>query len=190
MTLFSQGAQQYPKQNPDKPAPLEVLAKIKPVVVRYLDFEGEAQVGTVEIHEDLVDDIKDFFEEANKLSFPIERVVKSSDEKYGWDDDKLMADNATTGFNYRLIKGTDRPSLHGQGRAFDVNDALNPFIRYVDGKPEVDPPGAVHNPEIPGTLTAEHPLVLFMKDRGWEWGGDWLPESGRTDYQHFQKAAE
>jgi len=181
--------EKLPMQNPEKPAPLEVLADIRSIRVKYLDFDSNEQIRTVEIHKDLVEDVKAFFEEALELKFPIQHVVKSSEDTYKWDDDKLMADNATTAFNYRLIKGTDRPSLHGLGRALDVNDALNPFIRYVDGEVFVDPPEAVYNPNIPGTLTADHPLVIFMKARGWEWGGDWLPESGRTDYQHFQKAA-
>jgi peptidoglycan L-alanyl-D-glutamate endopeptidase CwlK len=180
--------ERFPKQNPNKEAPVEVLQEIKSVRVRYYDFNGELQVGTVEIHKDLADDVKQFFEKAAELHFPIERVVKSSDEKYAWDDDALMADNATTGYNYRLIKGTDKPSLHGLGRALDINDALNPYVRYVDGQAITDPPGATYDPTVPGTLTAEHPLVIFMKNRGWEWGGDWTPESGRTDYQHFQKA--
>lgn len=179
----------HPKQNPENEAPLEILKSITPVRVGYIDFEGKAQAGTIEMHQDLVEDVKQFFELAKDLKFPIERVVKSSDSKYSWDDDTLMADNATTGYNYRLIKGTDRPSLHAEGRALDVNDALNPFIRYEDGKIYTDPEGAVYDPSRPGTLTAEHPLVQFMKKRGWEWGGDWTAESGRIDYQHFQKPA-
>jgi peptidoglycan L-alanyl-D-glutamate endopeptidase CwlK len=188
--LFLARRQRHPLPNPDKVAPPEVLADIKPIRVRYTDFEGNQQTGTIEIHKDLAEDVKQFFEKAVELGFPIQHVVKSSDEKYEWDDDKLMADNATTGFNYRLIKGTDRPSLHGLGRAFDVNDVLNPYIRYVEGEAFSDPEAAIYNPSVPGTLSADHELVSFMKSRGWEWGGDWLPESGRTDYQHFQKAAE
>ena len=39
-----------------------------------------------------------------------------------------------------------------------------------------------------GTLTKDHPLVIFMKERGWIWGGDWskIGDSG-VDYQHFEK---
>jgi len=180
----------FPKQNPKRPAPIEILQCIDSVKVVYVNFNGEVKSGTIEIHTDLSLDVKLFFEEALKLGFPVERVVKSSDSKYKWNDDALIADNATSGFNYRLIKGTDRPSLHGLGRAFDVNDVLNPYIRYVDDTVAVDPSYAVYDPSTPGTLTADHPLVVFMKKRGWEWGGDWTPESGRIDYQHFQKQAE
>ena len=188
--LFLAKRERFPKQNPNKPAPIEVLADIKSVQVRYIDFNGEQQIGTIETHKDLAADVKEFFEKAVELKFPIQHVVKSSDEKYAWDDDKLMADNATTAYNFRLIKGTDRPSQHGLGRALDINDALNPYVRYVNGEALTDPEGAVYDPSIPGTLTADHPLVLFLKERGWTWGGDWTKEEhGVTDYQHFDKKA-
>ena len=188
--LFLAKKEHYPKQNPNKPAPAEVLADIKSIQVRYIDFNGEQQIGTIEIHKDLAADVKEFFEKAVELEFPIQHVVKSSDEKYEWDDDKLMADSATTAYNYRLIKGTDRPSLHGLGRALDVNDALNPYVRYVNGEALTDPEGSTYDPTVPGTLTADHPLVVFLKERGWVWGGDWTEEEhGVTDYQHFDKKA-
>lgn len=178
---------QYPEQNPNKEAPIEILKEIVPLRVRYIDFDGVVQEGTIEVAKSVETDVKAFFEKAAELSFPIHKVVKSSDEAYHWDDDLLMKDNTTSGFNYRLIKGTDRPSAHGAGYAFDVNTALNPYVRYTDKGVEIDPPGVEYDPTQPGVLTSDHPLVEFMKKRGWEWGGDWPPESGRTDYQHFQK---
>ncbi len=108
--------------------------------------------------------------------------------EYARDDSKLMVANTTSGFNYRMIAGTNKVSKHGEGRAFDVNPRLKPYIRYApDGTPLViEPPGACWIPDIPGTLHVEHPLVMFMKSRGWAWGGDWTATSGRTDYQHFK----
>ncbi len=98
-----------------------------------------------------------------------------------------MAGNVSSAFNYRLIAGTDKPSLHGRGLAFDINPRQNPYIRYSGGKKIVRPHSAVWNKDKPGTLHAEHPLVLLMEGFGWEWADNWTPESGRTDYQHFQK---
>jgi hypothetical protein len=178
--------------NPDRPTPPEIEAQIVPLEVEYIDFGGHLQKGTIEINRSVSGDVQAFFEKALELKFPIEKVVKSSDVPYFWDDDKLMAANTSSGFNYRLIKDTDRPSLHGVGLAFDVNTRLNPFIRHKNGGTAKDPPDAVYDPSVPGTLYADHPLVLFMKDLGWEWGGDWrddVDENGnwRIDYQHFQK---
>ena len=181
--------------NPERPTPPEIEWQIVPLDIEYIDFNGEKKTGTIEVNRAVYDDVKDFFAKALELKFPIENVVRSSDPEYLWDDDKLMAANTTSGFNYRLIAGTDEPSLHGLGLAFDVNTELNPFIKYekTDGTPHVDPEGATYDPDVPGTLTADHPLVTFMKERGWEWGGDWARDDrpgkkSRTDYQHFQKA--
>lgn len=175
-------------RNPERPSPDDIIDHMAIVDVRYRGIDGEEHDGFIEIHEDLADDISAFFAAALESGFPIERVVRSSDPEFGWDDDKLMAANTTSGFNYRLIKGTDRPSLHGLGRAFDVNTRINPYVRYVDGEAVTDPEGAVYDPSVPGTLTADHPLVRLMRERGWTWGGDWTRENhGVTDYQHFEK---
>jgi copper oxidase (laccase) domain-containing protein len=180
--------------NPEKPTPPEIQKQIVPIDVAYVDFNNEVKYGIIEVNKAVAADVQAFFNEAIRLNFPIESVVKSSNSKYAWDDDKLMDANTSSGFNYRLIKGTDKPSLHGLGRAFDVNTRLNPFIRYdtQSGEPETDPVGAVYEPGKEGVLTADHPLVLFMKEKGWTWGGDWQRDdrpghSSRTDYQHFEK---
>jgi hypothetical protein len=174
--------------NPKNPAPDEVIADLAELTVGYFDFDGVHRIGIVEIHRDLSGGMLDFFYQALEMGFPISQIVRSSDEPYYWDDDKLMADNATSGFNYRNIAGTNRPSLHGLGRAFDVNPRHNPFVKLDDHGQvlRVDPPGACYVPCVPGTLHANHELVVMMKEQGWEWGGDWT--EGRVDYQHFQKA--
>ena len=80
-------------------------------------------------------------------------------------------------------------SFHARGLAIDVNTFLNPYI-YLDddGTVVTDPAGATYDPSKPGTLTADHPLVTFMKSRGWAWGGDWTLEADEViDYQHFEK---
>jgi peptidoglycan L-alanyl-D-glutamate endopeptidase CwlK len=176
--------------NPDHPAPHEIVRSIDEVNIRYFDTDGVYHDGTIEIHVDLADDVRGFFALAEELRFPIEHVVRSSDPEYAWDDDKLMAANTSSGFNYRLIKGTDRPSLHGLGRAFDINCRLNPYVRYAEDQEYIDPAGATYDPARPGTLASYSPLVLFMKEQGWTWGGDWTREEhGVTDYQHFEKRA-
>lgn len=182
--------------NPERPTPPEVEWQIVPLEVEYVDFKGVQKTGTIEVNRDVYDDVKAFFAKALEIGFPIENVVRSSDPEYLWDDDKLMAANTTSGFNYRLIAGTDEPSQHGWGRAFDVNTMLNPYIKYdkTDGTPHPQPSHAIYDPDKPGTLTADHPLVILMKERGWDWGGDWERddrpgEKSRKDLQHFEKRA-
>ena len=180
--------------NPERPTPPEIQKEITPLGVVYVDFDGNRQHGTIEVNKAIAADVEAFFEEALRINYPIERVVKSSDPEFGWDDDKLMDANTSSGFNYRLIKNTDKPSLHGLGRAFDINTRINPFIRWdgPTGEKEVDPAGAEYDPAVEGTLTEYHHLVVFMKSRGWTWGGDWQRDDrpgmpSRTDYQHFEK---
>lgn len=175
------------RSNPNLVCPQEILTKIRPLEVSYLGFDGSEHAGIIEVHESVADDVLAFFELAQQISFPIEKVVRASDRDFQWDDDKLMASNASSGFNYRLVAGSDRVSLHGKGLAFDVNPRQNPYIRFEQGEKIVAPPDAVWNPAVGGTLSAEHPLVKFMLERGWDWGGNWTEEDGRIDYQHFQK---
>jgi peptidoglycan L-alanyl-D-glutamate endopeptidase CwlK len=175
-------------QNPANPAPEDVIAALTEVEVSYVDFTGQQQTGVIEIHRELAEDVDVFFALALDLGFPIERVVRSSDGPYYWDDNRLMADNCSSGFNFRNIAKTNRPSLHGLGRALDINTRHNPFVKIgEDGQVvQVDPPGAIWVPFVPGTLHADHRLVQLMEGRGWEWGGRW--HDTRVDYQHFQKA--
>ena len=184
-----------PKDNPDKPAPIEILQQIVALPVDYIDFEGNEQHSVIEVNKAVAKDVEAFFVRALEIGFPIEKIVKSSDPDYGWDDGKLLKDNASSGFNYRLIKWNNKPSKHGLGLAFDINTRVNPYITYGPDGPEVDPPSAVYDSAAKGALYDGHPLVAFMKERGWEWGGDWKEEvdpetgkpTGRTDYQHFGK---
>lgn len=169
--------------SPNKPCPPEILARQLGIAVLYWGFDGKVHQGAIEVNEAVMRDIEDFFLLAFHERFPLERTLPASHPEFAWDDDKLMEGNVTSGFNYRTIAGTDKPSLHGLGLAFDVNPRQNPYHRLEDGREIVSPPGALWDPMVPGTLHADHVLVQFMESRGWEWGGQWeVP-----DYQHFQK---
>ena len=173
--------------NPAAHCPSDILAEQVALPVVYYDMDGLLQQRIIEINRAAANDVTAFFTLARKLKFPIAKVVRASDEPYRWDDLRLMADNATSGFNYRPVTKTGQPSWHALGLAFDVNTRLNPYISYYGGTEETEPDGATWDPTIPGTLYGSHPLVNLMKKRGWEWGGDWTRDSGRVDYQHFQK---
>ena len=176
-------------QNPNSPAPESVLAELTVVPVQYIGFDGNLHEGVLVIHQSVRDDIEAFFSLACELRFPIEKVIPISHPDYAWDDERSCADNNTSGYNYRLISGGTRLSNHARGLAFDVNPVQNPYIRYDQDLKEFFrvPPRSVYDETTAGTLTKSHPLVLLMKDRGWAWGGDWTPSSGREDFQHFEK---
>lgn len=177
------------KQNPESRCPDEILGALGLLDVRYISVDGKLHQGQIVIALHVMAEVEAFFQRALELKFPIEKVIPAADQRYGWDDQKMMADNDTSGFNYRVVAGTKRISQHGKGLAIDVNTRLNPYTRYDNKKKITHPLGAVWDKKIPGTLHNDHPLVLLMKGFGWEWGGNWtLEKDGIVDYQHFQKS--
>jgi peptidoglycan L-alanyl-D-glutamate endopeptidase CwlK len=178
------------RNNPESPAPEELLGDMQVLAVTYLGFDGKTHQGQMVVHKDVSEDVQGLFTLAQEVQFPIEKVIPIANPIYAWDDAVSCDDNNSSGFNYRHISGDpNRLSNHAKGRAFDLNPVQNIYIRYDKDLKEVfrAPATGVYDPTIPGTLHATHPLVLFLKERGWEWGGDWAPESGRVDYQHFEK---
>jgi len=65
--------------------------------------------------------------------------------------------------------------------AIDINPFQNPAV-YKSGK--TSPEGAVYNPQSPGTLTDNSKVTIYLKKKGWSWGGDW---NSLKDWQHFDK---
>jgi len=160
-------------------APKEIIDSLIIVDVEYYNFDKKLCKGQLVINYTLKEDILEAFELIKKLKFPIAKVIPIV--KYNWDDNKSMADNNTSAFNYRFIANTNRLSNHSWGRAIDINPFQNPAI-YNDGK--ISPSGAKYDTDAEGTLTANSDIVKFFKSRGWRWGGDW---TSLKDYQHFDK---
>ena len=177
------------RQNPQNRAPDEVIAALIVLSVVYYGYDEREHAGQIVVHRDVHDDVFAFFAHAYAIRFPIERVIPIADSRYAWDDEQSCRDNNSSGFNYRTITGSDRLSRHALGRAFDINPRENIYVRYDERGNEVYriPRDARYDVSVPGTLTTNHSLVVLMRLRGWVWGGDWLPESGRVDYQHFEK---
>ncbi len=177
-------------QNPNSIAPSEIINSQRLLIVTYLSFDNLTHEGQIVVHKDLITDISDFFNLAQELSFPIEKVIPISTKKYAWDDLCSCDDNNSAGFNYRKIgDNQSKLSKHATGCAIDINPVQNIYVKYDKSENELFrfPKDGVYDPEKIGTLTKNHPLVILLKDRGWTWGGDWTPASGREDYQHFEK---
>jgi peptidoglycan LD-endopeptidase CwlK len=148
------------------------------VDVLYYSFDDQLHKGQVVIHKELEKDIIDVFALILQDKFPIGSAIPVS--KYNWSDSLSMSNNNTSAFNFRKVKGTKKLSSHSLGRAIDINPWLNPQIK----RNQKFPPGSSYNPELPGTLTRESPVVEFFIKRGWSWGGNWR---STKDYQHFEK---
>ena len=156
------------------------------ITVKYYSFDKNLHSGQLVIDKDLSDDIQSVFEVIRNQKFPVNSVIPVSQAKFRkngtWDDDLSMEANNTSAFNYREITGGGRPSNHAYGRAIDINPVQNPYIK---GK-LVLPPKGKYDPNVGGTLTADHPVTREFIRLGWEWGGNW---DSRKDYQHFEKPA-
>jgi D-alanyl-D-alanine carboxypeptidase len=143
-------------------------------------FDGAVHDGELVIAASVADDVVSVFGRLFAVRFPIERMVRI--DAYGGDDNRSMADNNTSGFNFRTIAGLETLSLHSFGHAIDINPLQNP---YVAGE-RVHPPAAVayldRSNLRPGMITRPDPVTAAFDSIGWEWGGDWTP---RKDYQHF-----
>ncbi len=88
-------------------------------------------------------------------------------------------------------------SLHALGLALDINPFHNPCYgdplfhdkekfnkEAAAGYGGKLPSNGIYDPQHPATMTSRHPIVQFLTDRGWTWGGTW---GEPLDYHHFQK---
>jgi D-alanyl-D-alanine carboxypeptidase len=146
----------------------------------HVGFDGAVHDGELVVAAAVAEDVVSVFEKIFAARFPIERMARI--DAYGADDDRSMAANNTSGFNFRTIAGTDTLSLHSFGTAIDINPVQNPYI----GRAGVCPPAAAayldRDNLRPGMLVRPGPVIEAFEAIGWEWGGDWTP---RQDYHHF-----
>lgn len=164
-----------------------IRTQLRTLTVPYFDFHDLEQTGAIVVHELVADDVFAFFTTAHELHFPIQSIIPINAPQFAGDDALSCAANNTSGFNFRTITGKQQLSKHAIGCAFDINPKQNPYIKY-DNMIEMFriPTAGQYDERAPGTLTATHPLVTLLKQKGWTWGGDWTPDSGRVDYQHFE----
>ncbi|MFO7569859.1 MAG: M15 family metallopeptidase [Smithellaceae bacterium] len=160
-------------------APLEIIDALAMVDVTYYSFDGLRHAGQIIVDARLEDDVCAIFELIDRLKFPIGKVIPIA--AYHWTDGDSMADNNASCFNFRLIEGSDKISLHAFGRAIDINPVQNPVI-YPTGL--IAPAGAKYQPSNPGTFNAKHPVVQEFLRLGWHWGGHFEQPK---DYHHFEK---
>jgi len=160
-------------------APLEVIDYLSIVDVTYYSFDGLRHSGQIVVDARLEDDIYEIFQLIERLKFPVGKAIPIA--AYHWEDGGSMADNNSSGFNFRVIADTNKLSLHSFGRAVDINPVQNPVI-YPAGI--IVPAGALYRPQNSGTFTTNHPVVQEFIKRGWHWGGNFEQPK---DYHHFEK---
>lgn len=208
-------AQAFRNLSPE--CPDSILGKQQLLRVFYFGADQKLHQGQVVIHEALVNDVSALFEMITAARLPIGSVIPMSASQFGvrdytglrqftttWDDYLSMEANNSSSFNYRRIitpSGEKKPlSLHGLGMALDINPAHNPCYgeplfhdkatfskEAAAGYRGKLPSNGVYDPEHPETMTSRHPIVQFLTERGWTWGGTW---GDPLDYHHFQRVPD
>lgn len=165
--------------------------RLKNVNFSYVDFDGKSHTdGKIVVLDAVAPYVSTIFNDLHALSFPIKKSQPI--EKYAGNDDKSMADNNTSAFNYRAIAGKKSLSIHAYGLAIDINPVQNPFIEFKENgaakfKPEQ---GADYTNRMKHRFgkaerqgMAEDVISTFARNGFQYWGGFW---NTPIDYQHFQ----
>lgn len=148
----------------------------------YVDFEGKTQTGEMIVHYSLAREVLEIFSELYDSGYQIEKMRLVDD--YDADDERSMADNNSSAFNYRVVADTDMISMHGYGRAIDINPLINPYIVGDKVMPANGEKYADRSKKFPHKIDKDDLCYKIFKSRGWTWGGDWKTQK---DYQHFYK---
>lgn len=144
---------------------------------------GQTQVGEMVCNKAIAEDLLSIFRRLYLRGYRISRMVLIDD--YGADDERSMAANNTTCFNFRLMTGSaSRVSKHGRGLAVDINPLYNPYVKGSKVTPAAGRPYADRSLRHPMVIRRGDLCHTLFQRHGFSWGGAW-----RTlkDYQHFEK---
>lgn len=149
--------------------------------------DGTAVVGELVVNCAIADDVIDIFRELYAQNYPIERMRLP--DYWEADDERSMAANNTSAFNFRRVSHSSRVSKHGLGMAIDINPLYNPCRRVLkNGKVEVEPaagrPYADRSKAFPYKVERGDLCYRLFRAHGFRWGGDW---KHTKDYQHFER---
>lgn len=159
----------------EKEVPEEILATMRVVNIVHRGFDGELHPGQLVVHQDAEKSTIEIFKVLEDRDFPITSVRLVN--LYDWSDKLSVKMNNSSGFNWRLVGGSDEVSDHAFGSAIDINPWLNPWVKggTVNDRYDVN---------RGGTITADSDIVKVFKKHGWAWGGDWKRSK---DWQHFYR---
>lgn len=154
--------------------------------VLHTGFDGSTYIGEIMVNKAIAQDVIDIFRELYNIEYPIEKMLLI--DEYDADDIKSMADNNSSSFNYRLVDGTTRRSVHSDGLAIDINPLYNPYVRTEDDKLKILPEEATEyvdrDKDNRYYIRKGDPCYNAFVSRGFTWGGEWR---NSKDYQHFEK---
>lgn len=160
-------------------APQSIIDVQELISVQYYGSDGRIHQGQLVVHHDIVPQVQRIFDVILKEKFPLGRVVPIV--AYDLDDNRSMADNNSSGFNYRYISGTRQLSKHATGLAIDINPVWNPLVYKSNNR--IVPLGAKYDVSQPGTIYPGHPVYEAFIKEGFKWGGDFKKYA---DHHHFE----
>ena len=158
--------------------------KLRYIRLLYYDFDGTVQQGELIVNEKVAQEVIEIFYALYQAGYPFASIRLVDDFGEPADDNRSMAANNTSAFNYRYVTGTNTLSRHSYGAAIDINPMINPYIDGDRIAPENGAKYADRSLELPGMIDHDDLCYKLFTERGWTWGGDW---SGDKDYQHFSK---
>lgn len=163
------------------------VSELRYIHIMHKTLDGSSREGELVSNAKIAQLLLEIFKELYKADYPIEKI-RLVDE-YDANDEKSMADNNSSCFNFRFISFTRTVSKHGIGLAVDINPLYNPYIKMADGALDIEPSNSA--PYVDRTAVFPYKIdhndlayKLFIS-HGFEWGGDW---DGVKDYQHFEFA--
>ena len=153
--------------------------------VLHIGFDGESHEGEIICNKYIADDLLEIFQSLYEAKYPIEKI-RLVDE-YDADDERSMADNNSSSFNFRFISHTTKISKHGYGLAMDINTLYNPYVKTVNGQLSIEPANAAdyvdRAKDFPYKIDENDLAYKLFIEHGFEWGGAW---KNSKDYQHFE----
>lgn len=150
------------------------------------DGKGSIRIGELVCNRLIADDLIAIFRELYTIGYPIERMVLI--DEYDGDDNRSMAANNSSSFNYRRVAGSKTLSAHSQGLAVDINPLYNPYVRTRNGRTTVEPATATpytdRSQKFRYKIDRNDACCQAFLRHGFIWGGDWR---SLKDWQHFEK---
>ena len=156
------------------------------LLILHRNLEGQAIVGEMVVNKEIAADVLEIFKQLFMESYPIEKVRLI--DYYDADDERSMADNNTSCFNWREKTSSANISKHALGMAVDINPLYNPYYRFPNVNETIQP--ASGNPymdrmwEFPYKIEEDDACYRIFTEHGFKWGGNW---NSLRDYQHFEK---
>ncbi len=166
------------------------LDDLRYVRTLYHDFKGKIRTGEIIVNKAIAGDTEKVFRELYDEGYQIRKMRLVDDYwKKGYSgtdmDNASMNDDNTSGFNYRMVAGTSSVSMHGYGRAIDVNPFENPWCPGGKLYPNQSASReyADRGRRLPHMIFSDSEITKIFKKHGFRWLGD----TGTRDYQHFEK---